>query len=210
MKNKCKVLGCDGIYRGKGYCRRHYYQIKRYGHILSRTTSEPNEIIKHVNYAELVLYDKQNKETARTKIDLEDIDKVKCIKWYKENNGYVRSGKKINFQRFLIDCPKDKVVDHINRNKLDNRKTNLRICTTQQNIMNRRFKGYSYIKNKNKWKVSLGFNYKNISLGSFDTEEEAIDVRKKAEKKYFGEYAYTDLSRCDYINELADSWFKED
>ena len=77
-------------------------------------------------------------------------------------------------------------VDHINHNKLDNRKSNLRICTHQQNCMNvsDNVKGIHYDKSRNKWMAHI----KGKNLGRFNTKEEAIEARKQAEMDYFGEY----------------------
>lgn len=93
--------------------------------------------------------------------------------------------------RYIINCPKDKVVDHINHNKLDNRKSNLRICTRHENSCNRRpiKRGITQIES-GKYTVSITFNYKNIYLGSYDTYEDALKVRLKAEEEYFGEFQF--------------------
>ena len=77
----CKVEGCNNKHHAKGYCKKHYLQMKRHGQILDRTIYDPNEIIEHEDYAEIILYDKQGKETARALIDLDDVDKVKDYKW---------------------------------------------------------------------------------------------------------------------------------
>ena len=95
-----------------------------------------------------------------------------------------------------MNCPDDMVVDHINLNPLDNRKMNLRICTKQQNEMNRPLRnnntsgitGVSLYKQTNKWRAYIEYNQKYIHLGLFDTKEDAIKARKQAEIKYFGEY----------------------
>ena len=88
------------------------------------------------------------------------------------------------------------MVDHINRNPLDNRKSNLRIVNNQQNSMNKGHqkrntsghKGVSWDKSRNKWYAYITVNYKLINLGRFNILEDAIKARKKAEIKYFGEY----------------------
>ena len=50
--------------------------------------------------------------------------------------------------------------------------------------------GVAFVKSKNRWNAYIGFNCKIISLGSFNTKQEAIKIRKQAEKEYFGEFAY--------------------
>ena len=52
----CKVEGCNNKVHGKGYCNKHYRQFKRYGEI-RRTLKDPNEIVLHDDYAEIILYD---------------------------------------------------------------------------------------------------------------------------------------------------------
>ena len=87
-------------------------------------------------------------------------------------------------------------VDHINGNPLDNRKANLRLVTNQQNQFNSKNtgsgdnsrKGVSFRKDRNKWRAYITLNGKQIALGSFDTEAEAIEARIQAEEKYYREY----------------------
>lgn len=88
-------------------------------------------------------------------------------------------------------------VDHINGNGLDNRRSNLRICTRQQNLANSIkhkkissiYKGVYWYKNYEKWHSSICFNYKRINLGYFNNEIEAAQAYNKAAQLYFGEFA---------------------
>ena len=197
---KCSVEGCNCDVHAKGYCNKHYRQYKKYGEILERTKYDPNEIVLYDDYAEIVLYDNNCEEVARALIDLEDINKVKDYKWCL-SHGYVFNQKNnIRLHRLIMDCPEDMVVDHINRNRLDNRKSNLRICTIQQNSMNRDIQsnntsgivGVYWEKSRCKWCAQIMLNKKNIFLGYFNTKEEAIKVRKQAEIDLFGEYRNND------------------
>lgn len=190
----CKVDGCNDKTHGKGYCNKHYRQFKRYGKV-RRTLKDPNEIILYDNYAEIILYDMNSNEKSRVLIDLDDMHKVKKYKWCLKGNGYVHNGK-IHLHRFIMDCQDDMSVDHINRNKLDNRKCNLRICTRRQNNFNRGIRndntsgiiGVSFDKRRNKWRSRIQVDKKEKHLGYFNTVEEAIRARKQAELEYFGEY----------------------
>lgn len=81
------------------------------------------------------------------------------------------------------------VIDHINRDKHNNCKSNLRICSFSENTLNSKirvdntsgYKGVSFNKRYNKWESYITINYKRIHLGKFDTIEEAIQARKNYE-----------------------------
>lgn len=194
---ECKIEGCSNKIKANGYCTKHYTQIRKFGKV-KRTKFDPNEIILYDNYAELILYDGRGNERARALIDLDDVEKIKQYKWC-YSIGYVGCDElKIRLHRFIMNSDKDAVVDHINGNKLDNRKCNLRICSQQQNTMNTcmhsnntsGYKGVTWDKNRNKWIAQITVNYKNIHLGRYENIEDAIKARKEAEVKYFGEYRY--------------------
>jgi len=109
------------------------------------------------------------------------------------------SGERTYLHRFIMNSPKGKVIDHINGDKLDNRKQNLRIYTIKQNIINSKisknntsgYTGVSFRKNRNVYRANIMVNRKQIYLGSFERIEDAVLARKKAEEKYFGEFAYS-------------------
>ena len=81
----------------------------------------------------------------------------------------------------------------------------MRIVTPQQNAFNRAIqtnntsghKGVSLVKRNNKWLARIGFNGKRIVLGTFDSYEEAVEARKMAEIKYYGEYSRQYGNACD-------------
>lgn len=165
-----------------------------------RTIYDPNEIVIHDDYAEVVLYNKNCVEIDKVLIDLEDIEKVSKHKWHKSYSGYAVTSNSKPMHRLIIKCPKEKFIDHINHNKLDNRKQNLRICNKQQNAFNMKIpntnrsgiKGVGFHKHTNKWRARIVVNDKEIYLGIFNTIEEATKARKEAELKYFGEYRNKD------------------
>lgn len=92
----------------------------------------------------------------------------------------------------------DVIIDHISGERNDNRKHNLRIDDYSTNMMNSRIsqnntsgtKGVNYDKGDGKWRARIQVNNKRISLGSFLDIGKAINARKQAEEKYFGEYSY--------------------
>ena len=134
--------------------------------------------------------------------DLEDYDKIKDLGWIEtKQRGYtpqlmahipgtrkpVRMHVWIGFKGY----------DHIDRNELNNRRSNFREATVQENARNgskRRTNTSGYIgvtwnKRKRKWFAQIMVNYKTISLGYFDDKEDAIRARLLGEVKYFGEFA---------------------
>ncbi len=204
IKNRTCII-CGGKYKpydinGKIYCYKHYQQIKQYGKILERTKFDLNEIIIYEDRAEIVLYDIYQKEKARAIIDVEDVEKVKNIKWHLMKTGYVYN-KKLNIRlHHLVLGTKNifgKIIDHANKNKLDNRKINLRLASNTENSINRtkseqkssEFIGVSYNKEKQKWESYIKVNKKSKKLGYFMKIEDAIKSRLSAEKLYFGEFA---------------------
>ena len=130
-------------------------------------------------------------------IDEDDYDKfVKGNSFSLEKKGYVRnaSGKKIH--RLIMNCPDDKQVDHINGDPLDNRKSNLRICSNQQNSFNKGkhknntsgFKGVNWNNNNKKYQSRIMLNGKSISLGYFEKAEDAYKAYCGACVKYHQEF----------------------
>lgn len=136
-------------------------------------------------------------------LDDEDYERIekdfKNLKWTvtkNRNKLYAQktvNGKHIYLHRYIMNCPKGKYVDHINHNTLDNRKQNLRITNNADNLRNGEIrvnnktgiKGVYFDNKRNKYVANIKVNYKGIFLGRFDTLEEATQVRKEAEIKYW-------------------------
>ena len=91
----------------------------------------------------------------------------------------------------------DYLYDHKNRNKLDNRRCNLRKCTYTENNQNISLKvnntsgvtGVTWNQRDKCWQARIGMGYKSKSLGCFSNKDDAIVARLKAEQEYFGEFA---------------------
>lgn len=122
-------------------------------------------------------------------VDLEDYDTLVAIGgWYVDHRGYAITDKVIDGKRTIIDMhrllhlpKKGFVVDHINQNKLDNRKSNLRDATKSVNALNSGmwshnksgYKGVCWSKQAKKWRATININKQQIHLGFFTTPEEA-------------------------------------
>jgi len=144
--------------------------------------------------------------------------------WKKSNNGFIKEGRKAGslnsngyrriqfmknelllhrvayYMHYGVD-PLEKLVDHINGDKADNRIKNLRLVTNQQNLFNksslskRNFSGFTGVfwnKKARKWQSGIWCNVKNIYLGLYSNKEDAIKARKEAEIKYYGEFRRQD------------------
>lgn len=134
--------------------------------------------------------------------DLEDYDKIREYCWYKDfSTGYMKTktpnNKWIYMHRFITDG-KYELVDHIDRNKLNNRKENLRNATKRQNTLNRNsvistntsgITGVYYDNKRDKWRTQICIDNKTRYLGIFIDKEDAIVIRLQAEAKYFGKSA---------------------
>lgn len=150
--------------------------------------------------------------TSKGEVFLVDIDKYDLIKdynWCIDKNGYVvtykridNKNKTIRLHRLITDAPDDLVVDHIHGNKrrFDNRISNLRVCTNQENQFNKEYNLNKELKVKGVYKTvshdktryysQITVNKKTKHLGIFDTIKEASDTYDKAAKKLFGEFAW--------------------
>lgn len=138
-------------------------------------------------------------------VDEADYERLSSFKWRLASNGYAATGKGL-FMHHVLLCPPDGLVtDHINGNKLDNRRMNLRICTQAQNCMNNggrsdQLKGVYRVGKR--WKAQI----RSESLGYFDSKIDAALEYDKAAKAQYGEFARLNfpfgVSPLDRIAEL--------
>jgi hypothetical protein len=144
-----------------------------------------------------------------TLVDDEDFECLSQYIWRKHTRGYVVrhiSGPiTIWMHREIKGLTRDdaRLVDHINGNKLDNRRENLRVATKSQNCHNQGvqststsgYKGVTWHSGRrvNKWIAQISFNGRRIHLGSFDDIHVAAHEYNKAAVKYHGEFARLNL-----------------
>lgn len=211
MKDKirfCEVCGKEGTskniwkYKDKMFlCHKHRGQIIRHGRFLERTSKDLNEIVITNDHAEIILYNRYQKEKARALISLDKVTLVEQYRWnFSSSNGYVTSGcgkGQLLLHRVVINAKDGEIVDHINRDRLDCRNDNLRISTKSQNSANGSIRrnntsgviGVWFNKLNSKWVAELKINGVKQYLGAYSKKEDAIKARFDGEIKYFGEFS---------------------
>ena len=126
--------------------------------------------------------------------------------WSLTNRGYAATKfrnlrSRIFFHKYAFpDCPNGMVCDHIDGNRLNNTRQNIRFVTSVQNCKNHKvsksntsgYTGVSWQKMRKSWVAYINFEGKRIHLGCFLNLQDAIAARKQAEIKYFGEYRRKD------------------
>jgi len=142
-------------------------------------------------------------------VDDDDYEELSKHKWHYHEGYACRNSDLINgrrktlrMHREIIHAPQGIGTDHIDGNKLNNQKSNLRTATQSQNNANTsarnntsKYKGVS-IRN-NHWRSQIRFNGKTKSLGTYRTEEEAAKAYDVKAKELFGEYARLNFGGTD-------------
>lgn len=139
-------------------------------------------------------------------VDEEDFELINQFKWtpsvrVDRDNTYAkhRSGNTtLLMHRLITSAPDGVLVDHIDRDGLNNRRSNLRLCSTSQNLRNRGpnknnttgFKGVAFYKAYQKWSAQIMYERSPIHIGYFDSPEEAALAYDRKAIELFGEYAY--------------------
>lgn len=137
-------------------------------------------------------------------VDAADVPALFGFRWYPQGAGYVvrwdpERKRQVYMHRALLDAPAGYEVDHINRNKLDNRRSNLRLATRRQNNANNgvarnNSSGYRGVSRNNRngllWRAYITVGGRQTPLGSsFATPEEAALAYDAAALRAFGEFA---------------------
>jgi hypothetical protein len=146
-------------------------------------------------------------------LDQKDYERLSKFKWYIKgsfgkfyaaiNYKYdSKQTKTVSMHREIMSAPAGLLVDHKNRDGLDNRRANLRLATYSQNNCNKlkrentssQFAGVCFNKRGKRWGASIGNKGKRLFLGYFDSQIEAAKAYDEAAKKYHGEFARLNFS----------------
>jgi hypothetical protein len=148
------------------------------------------------------------------KVSSEDYEAVAAWAWYfqsqgyaartKRNKGGAKAGQKVIYMhRFIMDPPPELQIDHIDGDRLNNTRQNLRICTPSQNLQNAvskrgksKYKGvhqHSAFKRKRRWQATIMVHGRVLSFGYHMTEEEAARAYDVAARLHFKEFARTNF-----------------
>lgn len=148
-------------------------------------------------------------------VDDEDFEELSKRNWFNYGSCGLYAATKINgksvmMHRIIMGVEKPFVVDHINNNSFDNRRSNLRICLGKENHINMRkslaakndrittskYKGVYFRKDRNRWSAYIGTGKDRTWLGCFSSQEEAALEYNKAAVKKWGEFA-----KINFIND---------
>jgi HNH endonuclease len=142
-----------------------------------------------------------------TLVDDEDYEALSKFKWFcgtkyayrSQWDRVKRKNKNFFMHREIMQTPKGFHTDHINCDKLDNRRSNLRICSVSENLHNTRtphtnttgYKGTSWCKIKKKFRARIRIDKKLIALGCFDSVIDAHEAYCVAVREKFGKFGRT-------------------
>lgn len=140
-------------------------------------------------------------------VDNEDYKLLKRHSWHRERNGYactavkvgVGKWQKVKMHRLILgkDSFKNGLeTDHKNGNRLDNRKSNLRVCSHAENMMNKKtyknsksgYPGVHQRKENGRWRAYINVLGRRVYLGGFDSFEQAKMARVRAQQEHHGDW----------------------
>ena len=185
-------MDCDKQVHGLGYCVRHYKQVYRHGKTFKTIYEHrPAVIVGDIAYIPVGM------KGAMAIVDKEfaTLDRYKWCSTPSYPKAFVNK-KLIAMHRLIMPDKPNMEIDHINRDKLDNRKANLRYATHQQNTWNMStqknkhgFRGVRKAAGTKSFHATIGYNNNVLYLGSYKTAKEAAIAYDNMASELFGEYA---------------------
>lgn len=139
--------------------------------------------------------------TGWTKVSPEDYEYLSQFRWYLRDNGYVVRGdystgslKIVRMHREILGFPEGKTIDHINRDRADNRRENLRVVSQKENTLNTgakknsssKYRGVCWNEKTKSWKAQCSVGGTNKHIGLFKTEEDAAKAVQDYLEENFG------------------------
>lgn len=204
---KCKEVGCKYKFNPEaskqGYCQVHYSQYRseiRHFRMADALKPRPAIIKGDVAYIPIGI----DAKDGYTLVDKSYAYLADEYKFYLNSSGYpitTIDHKPMRIHHLVMGNPgKGKQVDHINRNRLDNRTANLRVVSSAENVHNSTrangisgYRGVTKSSHSDTWEARIAYKGCRIHLGVFKTKEEAAAARDIATKKYHGKYADLNL-----------------
>ena len=186
-------------------CCKHYQQKLKYGHFLDSnpySIMDSNEFIIEGDIGYIILKNTKGVTVGKAIVDAEDIDRLILKKW-RLWKGRVFTGNfdPVSLQYAVLNLDKkndqhQQVVDHINGNPLDNRKSNLRVVTQRENALNKGmmsnnksgYLGVWFDAERNRWASEIKIDDKKCYLGRYKFIQDAVYARYLAETLLFKEY----------------------
>lgn len=206
----CEVPWCDNKHEAKGYCKKHYDSVVKYGFI---SLPGKNYIEKHAKFAKI--YIKNNRFAV---ISINDVDKVKDYRWHFDSAGYAATtvgDKLIRLHKHILELKTNDGlgVYHLNGNRLDCRRFNLQqgkvgsIRGTLHKVRADNKVGYCGVyKSNKKFAARISKNFKSVHLGVFDTPELAAEAYNKAATELHGKLAFSNKIKNICMEEGCDEY----
>lgn len=174
--------------------------------MITRQRVIPNRYVEEDDHIRVTVYGMKKEVTGEVIVDKKDLQIVSGYKWHiKKRNGMPmavmsrKGGSHIRLHHLIMGAPPEgKEYDHINRNPLDNRRKNLRICTLEQNQWNRGllkrnisgYKGVALAHDKKHWTAVIWHESKPLYIGCFDDPRQAAYFYNEKALELKGNFAY--------------------
>ena len=158
----------------------------------------PNQYYIDGDTAELILTDQSGRATGHAVIDIDDLGPALAAgRWFLDS-GYARTSSGMTLHRLIMGDPSGIQVDHINHDRLDCRRSNLRLCTIAENSRNKSgarpesrsgIRNLTWVASRRRWRVKVKAGGREHHIGYFRTQEEAEAAARDARQRLHGEFA---------------------